>query len=249
MSFGKPVEKVEKAVEKSGESGIINLHDNSTDYKPVTQKSIDSVPLLNVFDDEAMNAAHQEASRDLLREVMRHDELPVGTEFSIVYDKDMKRIQGCDYRQGKVGSVSIDKPKMLYHAFHNHGSSLTFSVFDIKHFSVVDNMLSVTAVGNTGNQFVLVKCNDYDKYGFIAFVVEKTKEPLYIFNDIIISLESLYDKSISTMIRETIDSLNKEQFAELRNRVTQKCIEIAEGGADYGVKYKASELADRAKDI
>ena len=104
------VQNAEKVLANSGESGIISLWDNSTEYKPVTPESIDKVSLLIIFDDDAMNKAHQEASRDLLREVMKHDDLPLGTEFSIVYDENMQPIKGCGYRQGEVRRTKIDNP-------------------------------------------------------------------------------------------------------------------------------------------
>ena len=55
--FEQKAQNAEKALANSGESGIINLFDNSTDYKPVTQEAIDNVSLLIVFDDDAMNKA------------------------------------------------------------------------------------------------------------------------------------------------------------------------------------------------
>lgn len=148
----------------------------------------------------------------------------------------MQPIKGCGYRQGKIGKTKIDNPGIPYHAFHNHGSGQTFSVTDIKIFSENDNMLSITAIGNTGNRFVLIKDIDFDKYGFSAYIIRKSQEPLLINNGIIFSLESLSNRSNI----EIIKSLSKEQVSILEKSVIQKSIEIAEGGASFGFRYTTS---------
>ena len=177
--FEQKAQNAEKALANSGESGIINLFDNSTDYKPVTQEAIDSVPLLNVFDDDAMNKAHQEACRDLLREVRKHDELPLGTEFSIVYDENMQPIKGCGYRQGEIGKTKIDNPGVPYHAFHNHGSGSTFSFSDLLNFSERENMCSLSAVGNNGKTFLLFATSISDKQTYFELLNSVVNEIIF----------------------------------------------------------------------
>ena len=230
----KAAQIAEKPVANSGESGIIKLKDSETDYSPVTQESIENVALLDIFSDDALNLAHRNACRELLREVMSHGDSPVGTEFSRVYDELLQPINKFGYRQGSVGTVKIDKPIISYHAFHNHASCQTFSISDIIVFSQNDKMLSVTAVGNNGKLFVLFKDSNYDKNGFVDYVLRKSSEPLLIIDDTVFSLESLTAESV------IMKTLSQEQIYELKKAVVKKCVEIAKGGARYGVKYKTS---------
>lgn len=226
-------EKLEKTVENSGESGIISLWDNSTEYKPVTPESIDKVPLLNIFDDDAMNKAHQEASRDLLREVMKHDDLPLGTEFSIVYDENMQPIKGCGYRQGKIGKTKIDNPGVPFHAFHNHGSGQTFSFPDLCGFVRQENMLSLTALGNNNNQFVLLSSSIQSKVHYAEFIRVKGQEVLTRIDDVPITLQNIFHQPVFEMIQQTGNE-NKHLLEKLVVEKTKECLAGAE---KYGIKY------------
>ncbi len=204
-------EKLEKTVENSGESGIISLWDNSMDYKPVTPESIDKVPLLNIFNDDAMNKAHQEASRNLLREVMKHDDLPLGTEFSIVYDENMQPIKGCGYRQGGIGKTKIDNPGIPYHAFHNHGSGQTFSIPDILNFAGKENMISLSAVGNNGDLYLLISTSMSDKQSYFDYLTVSFNDIIFKTDKQEVTLNWLYSSNNSKIVDEYIHSLNPKQ--------------------------------------
>ena len=231
--FEQKAQNAEKALAKSGKSGIINLFDNSTDYKPVTQEAIDSVPLLNVFDDDAMNKAHQEACRDLLREVRKHDELPLGTEFSIVYDENMQPIKGCGYRQGAIGKTKIDNPGIPYHAFHNHGSGQTFSYPDLLGFVRQDNMLSLTALGNNNNQFILLSSGIQSKVHYAEYIRTKAQEALTEIDGVLITLQNIYHQPVFDMIRQMGDK-NRRLLEKLVVKKTEECLVGAE---KHGIKY------------
>ena len=55
-----------------------------------------------------------------------------------------------------------------------------------------------------------------------------------IIDDTAFSLESLTAESV------IMKTLSQEQIYELKKAVVKKCVEIAKGGARYGVKYKTS---------
>lgn len=230
-------EKLEKTVENSGESGIISLWDNSTEYKPVTPESIDKVPLLNIFDDDAMNKAHQEASRDLLREVMKHDDLPLGTEFSIVYDENMQPIKGCGYRQGEVRRTKIDNPGIPYHAFHNHGSGQTFSIPDILNFAGKENMISLSAVGNNGDLYLLISTSMSDKQSYFDYLTVSFNDIIFKTDKREVTLNWLYSSNNSKIVDEYIHSLNPKQKNQLIFAVLDKVNEYLIGVEKFGIKY------------
>lgn len=232
------------SVDNSGGSGIIELRDNNNVYKPVTQRAIDNVPKLDIFDNDEKNIRHQQACQDLLSEVMKHSELPIGTEFSIRYDIDMNPIKNETYRQGTVGSVGLDDAGIPFHAFHNHGSNETFSVTDMMKLSDVDNMLSLTVAGNLGNDYLLSKTSKFDKFGYKDYLSSKSKEVFFSYNDFDFSFESMSDKSQRDKLNEALAALNSEQISKLKSSMVKKCEEIAEGGKVYGVEYKKARLAD-----
>ena len=232
------------SIDNSGGSGIIELRDNNNVYKPVTQRAIDNVPKLDIFDNDEKNIRHQQACQDLLSEVMKHSELPIGTEFSIRYDIDMNPIKNETYRQGTVGSVGLDDAGIPFHAFHNHGSNETFSVTDMMKLSDVDNMLSLTVAGNLGNNYLLSKTSKFDKFGYKDYLSSKSKEVFFSYNDFDFSFESMSDKSQRDKLNEALAALNSEQISKLKSSMVKKCEEIAEGGKVYGVEYKKARLAD-----
>ena len=235
--FEQKAQNAEKALANSGESGIINLFDNSTDYKPVTQEAIDSVPLLNVFDDDAMNKAHQEACRDLLREVRKHDELPLGTEFSIVYDENMQPIKGCGYRQGEIGKTKIDNPGVPYHAFHNHGSGSTFSFSDLLNFSERENMCSLSAVGNNGKTFLLFATSISDKQTYFELLNSVVNEIIFTKNNHGITIDWLYNEENRVEVSKFIRQLSPKENRQLQNAIIEKTTNCLEGAEKYGIKY------------
>ena len=166
-------------VAKQQESGIIAWRDSDSLYHGITEKAINSVPELQLFGNQKLDYAHQEASKNLLREIAKHNNLEVGTEFSIVYDKNMERIPNHDYVQGGLGYVPIDNPDVPYHAFHNHGSGETLSFTDLLGFVNRNNMLSLTAQGNTGSKYVIFSTAQSDKRGFKDFLNAVSSDTIF----------------------------------------------------------------------
>lgn len=244
----------QKTLDNSQNNGIIKLSDNNNLYKPVTQQSIENVQYLEVFEpdvnddmliDEAArayeeaeqkNIRYQNACRDLLREVMSHPELEAGFEFSIVYDENMNRIEGCEYVQGKnKGSVSVDNPNIPHHAFHNHGSNGTFSYNDLRKFLNTNNMLSLTAQGNLGNTYAIICTNDCDKRGYRLFVKKLGNEVIYKINGKDITLNFLSEnEDIAKQMISTLSSKQRLELAEIVEYQIEKCLV---GGEEYGIEY------------
>lgn len=221
-----------------GKTGTIELRDTNSRYKPVTNEAINNMPDLSLFTSDRMNQAYRQANQDLLREVAKHSNLSVGTEFSIVYDANMKRIPGYDYVIGKVGSVPLNPPNEPFHAFHNHASGETFSYADLYKFAGIENMLSLTATGNAGNIYNVLKTANADTDGYWNFLNQKNKEVIYQIKDsstgqnIEISHKLLQKKS-----KEISAKLTPEQKEELTQKLVDWSIECVEGAENYGIRY------------
>ena len=213
----------------------MNLNNDSELHKPVTQDSIDSVPKLSLFNDEDMNVRHQQAAKDLLIEVKSHEKLPAGTEFSIRYDKDMKPIAGEKYREGVVDSVKISDYGAPFHALHNHGSDETLSFGDIFTLTRVDNMQSLTAVGNGGSIYSLVKKPKCDSQGYNHFLIEKATETIFKVGKTDVNYLLISNTEKWKPIEMT---LTQAQLAELRSNLASLGFECAEEGKKYGYEFK-----------
>lgn len=202
--------------------------DSDTVYHDVTDDAIERVPRVSVSDDEVFNERYQKAGQDLLRTV-KASGAEAGTEFSIVYDREMNRIG--EYIRGDVGHVKIDNPDELYHALHNHGSGLTFSLEDLVGFTRRDNMLSISAVGNNGSIYCLMSTIDADKNGYSGYLYFMQNEPLYEFNGISYTYGDLINKRLN------LDLLNKEQREDFGTKVVNFGERCAKAGEKYGFRY------------
>lgn len=233
------VRKFAKKVDISGGSGIIELRGNDSIYHEVTDKSIENVPKLELFETDDLNTLHQKASRDLLNEVSKQK--PVGTEVSIVYDADMQPIEGYGYRIGKVGTVGVDDPGVPFRVLHNHGSGETFSLADLSCLTENENMLSLSAIGNTGSAYSILRTAASDSKGYRVFLRNKSKEVIYSANGTDFTLEMLGDKSRGELTAESISKLNSAQIKELKAAMVKQSEACAKGGVDYGFQYSFSK--------
>ena len=190
---------------------------------------------------EQKNVRYQEACRDLLREVISHPELKVGTEFSIVYDENMNRIKGYDYIIGIIGSVNLDSPPIPHHAFHNHGSCNTFSYTDIWKFLNTDNMISLSAVGNSENNYIIMRTDESDTEGYKYFLAQKAREVIYSANGVDFTIELLQKISRKEIDDTPLSQLNDKQRHELNDLGVKFSQELVERCEDYGFKYITNE--------
>lgn len=215
---------------------IINLYDSNSIYHEITEENIQKVPKLKVFQDEKLNIAYQRASQDLLRVAKR---FPKGKEISAIYNKNMEPIEGFNhYVIGKIGSVKVKNPGILFHAFHNHGSGGTFSFTDLIHFSECSNMLSFAAVGNNGNLYHISRTENSDDDGYHFFLLQKSKEVIYINNNIEFTLGAISDSEKCEKLKKVVSNFSDTEREELRKAIENKSLECIKGGEKYGFQYK-----------
>ena len=154
----------------------------------------------------------------------------------MIYDAKMRKSKEWDIpHKGIVGGTTFDYDEKPFHAFHNHGSSGTFSFADIHGFSDNSKMISLTAQGNNGHsKFIVFKTDNYDENGYKTFLFNKSTESFFSIGDKEYTLLSKMDNDVwDRMSKE-----QREQFIRSRIAKTEECIL---GGEKYGVKYISSE--------
>lgn len=218
----------------AGNRDIMRVADSGSIYHKITDESIQKVPLVDMFGDEGKNKRYQEANKALLREAQKHKP---GVEVSIVYDTDMKPINGYGYVVGEVGHVTIQNPGIPFHAFHNHGSGETLSYSDIRCIVNNSSCLSITATGNTGKVYSLMKTEQSDSFGYGCFLRNKSKNVIFSAGESDFTLEKIADEETRKELMLIADKLQPEQKTALADAIlsqTEKCLK---GGAKYGYKY------------
>lgn len=159
---GTGAKKAAGPLEKTAQSDIIN--DTGYGGIPIAEEAIQRVPLVQPEGWSAEQAERlQAAHRDLLRAVK---DKPVGTEAGAAYTPDMRLIE---HKVGDASAQQIvmsrcDEPHIL---IHNHPSGEIFSHIDILPFAMNETMQAITAVGNSGKVYMLVKTSDYDGFRFL----------------------------------------------------------------------------------
>ena len=132
---------------------------------------------------------------------------------------------------------NIDDYTEPYHAFHNHPSDKSFSFPDIRGMVLRKNMLSLTAQGNGGSKYVMLRRKNCDSDGYYLYLCKKSKETLYSSSATNFTLDYIHDKNreveIKTLIALLPDS-DKEALYSAVRKITDEC--IAEGGK-YGFEY------------
>ena len=209
-------------IAKEQESGIIN--DSNSNYYTITDKAINSVPLVKVdgFTDE-QNYLLQEAHKQLLQKAKTEK---LGVEMSAVYDMDMKQI-GKTRTEHNVGRVGIDNPSEPYIGIHNHGSDETFSISDIEGFIRRNNMRMLTVVGSKGSIYILKKSGKCDIIGFFDHLSSEKEIPIFKGNT--------YNEILKS--KTFISDLNPEETVALKNIIKQFSLNILKEVENYGVKY------------
>ena len=231
----------------SHSSAIMKLVNGEKTYEAVPIDAEKKVPKLDIFGAKdaknpndlikakQLNRAHEKASKDLLKHV-RADNAEEGTEYSMIYDAKMRKIKEWDIpHKGIVGGTRFDYDEKPFHAFHNHGSSGTFSFADLDCFSKNSQMLSLTAQGNNGqNKYTILKTNNYNDAKYKTFLFNKSSETFFSIGDKEYTLLSKMDNDVwDKMSKE-----QREQFVRSRIAKTEECIL---GGEEHGVKYIFSE--------
>lgn len=209
-------------IAKEQESGIIN--DSNSNYYTITDKAINSVPLVKVdgFTDE-QNYLLQEAHKQLLRKAKTEK---LGVEMSAVYDMNMKQI-GKTRTEHNVGRVGIDNPSEPYIGIHNHGSDETFSISDIEGFIRRNNMRMLTVVGNKGSLYIIQKSDNYDEIGFSSYLVKQKQKNIFE--------EYSFAQIISN--QSIISYFSQDKVELLKTVIKQFSADTLEEAKNYGIKY------------
>lgn len=209
-------------IAKQQESGIIN--DSNSNYYTITDKAINSVPLVKVdgFTDE-QNYLLQEAHKQLLQKAKTEK---LGVEMSAVYDMDMKQI-GKTRTEHNVGRVGIDNPSEPYIGIHNHGSDETFSISDIEGFIRRNNMRMLTVVGNKGSLYIIQKSDNYDEIGFSSYLVKQKQKNIFE--------EYSFAQIISN--QSIISNFSQDKVELLKTVIKQFSADTLEEAKNYGIKY------------
>ena len=209
-------------IAKEQESGIIN--DSNSNYYTITDKAINSVPLVKVdgFTDE-QNYLLQEAHKQLLQKAKTEK---LGVEMSAVYDMDMKQI-GKTRTEHNVGRVGIDNPSEPYIGIHNHGSDETFSISDIEGFIRRNNMRMLTVVGNKGSLYIIQKSDNYDEIGFSSYLVKQKQKNIFE--------EYSFAQIISN--QSIISNFSQDKVELLKTVIKQFSADTLEEVKNYGIKY------------
>ena len=220
------------------DGGIIKSVNDIGDYIPVSLSSINKVPSMDLFGDTHLNLMHKQRSKQLLME-LNSRQLPLGTEMSIIYSPELKRIPGCDYIAGaKTGEVDINDISSPYHAFHTHPSDKSFSLPDLRGMASRPNMLSLTAQGNAGSKYVMMRRKNCDNNGYYVYLSKRSKEVFFSSGTTSFTLDYLHDRNKETEVRALIESLSdsdRDGLHKALRRITDEC--IAEGDK-YGFEYK-----------
>ena len=117
---------------------------------------------MNVFEDDNINCAVQEHSKELLKEARKY---LAGTELGAVIELDnVNKISSDGFLHGADGgfTVSIPKCKSPGVTIHNHPSGETFSVRDIHKFGADTYASAMYVVGNNGKCYALKKNSNFN---------------------------------------------------------------------------------------
>lgn len=213
-----------------------SLRDSSSGNIKITDETIDKVPKADIFGDEEKNERYQQANKDLLKEAQKQ---PAGTEVSIIYDENMKPIVVRDekgnvvkeygYNVGKMGKVKIENYDKPYHAFHNHPSGETFSPDDILGMTNHSNMQSISAIGNNGNVYCMLKGTKANSSGYRRYLINRCQQKRFLgkFSYFDVSSKS-FDSS----------SLSDTERSKLKVQLQSFCESCVKGGIFYGFSYK-----------
>ena len=210
----------------SSGGGSAPFRDSNFDEKEITDDTIAKVSFVKIFDDETKDKAYQKANSELLTEAKKY---PVGTEVSIVYDKDMKPIENHGYVVGKIGGgeVHIDNPDIPYHAFHTHPTGNTFSAEDLAQMAQKENMISLSAIGNDAKIHSIIRTNNADSGAYHDFLHDMIETPYFLGNRI--SYKEIRDLELSMFT----DDMKKQ----LQSEIADFCKQCSKGGEQFGFKY------------
>lgn len=214
-----PKENQRNSLTVSDSNGIMN--EKKSFRIPITDESIENVQLIQpegftIEDAILLKKAHQE----LLKEARKY---PLGTECGMLLDLDMEQFDDIGIIVGKTDGLSLPRYSEPYIALHNHSSGETFSVADVIGLAELDNMYSLTAVGNNGKVYLISKTILFNKEEFYKYIEQ------YI-ND----TELFKGKKYKEVNKEFINSLTDEEKEDFKKALINFSEKLIEGGVVNG---------------
>ena len=143
--------------------------DSSGGFLPITQRAIDNIPKIDVFDDPKVNTTVHNVCREILTDLKKDK---IGTEESISFDLKLTKRRKIKGEQGE-GGVKISKLDTPYISVHNHPSGKTFSVKDLVGFHDDKNCRGIVVVGNNGKIFAMKKTSAFQSTGFFEYCMKR----------------------------------------------------------------------------
>lgn len=233
-------EKLPKRLTGGKDSGIINYRDSSISDHTITEQIISNMPKSEVFSGEIGERYNSEC-KNLLKYAMNSGK-QAGTEFSIILDESMKRIEGHSYITGENGHTKIENANVLYHAFHNHGSNGMLSFSDIFNFAGRSNQISISAIGNLGSSYILYTDSrnqseiEENKGKYFFYLLGQATKPIISTS----TGEKITFRRImknADGVKSIIKDLPEEERHRILETVISKTREHIREGEKYGFKY------------
>ena len=103
---------------------------------------------------------------------------------------------------------NIDDYTEPYHAFHNHPSDKSFSFPDIRGMVLRKNMLSLTAQGNAGSKYVMMRNEHCNTQGYFNYLDRKSKQVFYTSGKTNFTLDYVHDRNKESEVKNIIASLS-----------------------------------------
>ena len=223
--------------------GIINYRDSEDGLFSITEQAVKNMPSVGFLGGETALKYDAEC-KNLLIYAMNSG-YDTGTEFSIILDENMNRIDEHNYVIGQKGSTPIDDYHKPYHALHNHGSDETLSIRDLSNFLRRENQKSITAIGNRGSRYVLSETDTIQSARYFVYVVDQSNRVFFTTSQGVgLKLKDFTDETRKVRTSPLVNGLPETEIAEIKKALVNKTREILIGGEKYGYKYYEKRASD-----
>lgn len=165
----------ESSIDKSGESGIIDLNDRDDQLFP---DIVDKAPKLSYFDADNLNNQVEKAADSILNIAKKHEK---GTEIAYVISAEPP-YNLSEPIIGGEGEMAVKIPVCEYQAItlHNHPSGKSFSARDIDRFVIDEKAQAMCVIGNNGNWYILEKMDSFNWFDYQIKALNIYKKDDYV---------------------------------------------------------------------
>ena len=223
--------------------GILNYRDSGDSLFSITEQVVRTMPSVGFLSGEPALKYDSEC-KNLLTYAMNSG-YDTGTEFSIILDENMNRIDGHGYVIGQKGSTPIDDYHKPYHALHNHGSDETLSIRDLSNFLRRKNQKSITAIGNRGSRYVLSETDKVQSTRYYVYVVDQSNRVFFTTSQgVDLKLKDFTDETRKVRTSPLVNGLPETEIEEIKKALVNKTREVLIGGEKYGYKYYEKRASD-----